>query len=142
MGNDNQEEKEEKEDKPKKAFSIKTIVWTDGGVDCLVQEYRKLGTGRGAPTLCGPLTPSQFIKALKDMGLNAQGVLQAISMDVGITKDLQSMKAIDVIQKIEEDTSEDAPTPQAKKSSKKAETSSDENADDIPESLNFDEDEK
>lgn len=128
MGKDNQEEKE---DKPKKAFSIKGVVWDDGGVDLIIQEYRKLGTGRGAPTLCGPLSPSEFGKALRDMGLNAQGVLQSISFDVGITKDLQSVKNADVIEKIEADLAE--PPSEGKKTKKPVVDSDDVN--DIPDSL-------
>lgn len=40
---------EEKDDKSKKLFSVTYIIWDDGEIDAKLVEYRKIGTGRGAP---------------------------------------------------------------------------------------------
>lgn len=76
--------KSDDDDKPKKAFQIKMTIWDDGAVDCDVREYRKLGTGRGAPTLCGPLMPNEFMSALKGYGVNAAGVSSTIKCELAL----------------------------------------------------------
>jgi hypothetical protein len=75
---------EDKEEKPKKAFQIKAVVWDDGEVDVDIREFRKLGTGRGAPSLCGPLSPDEFKKYLKLMSLSPDGVCEALAEEIGI----------------------------------------------------------
>jgi hypothetical protein len=85
---------EQKEEKPKKAFLIKTIVWEDGEVDCDIREYKKIGSGRGAPTLCGPLNKQELKDALSDLGLSAEGVLDTIGIDLGI-KGVDAPKGVD-----------------------------------------------
>lgn len=73
---------EEREEKPKKAFQLKIVVWDDGEVDTDIREYRKLGTGRGAPSLCGPLKPKQFIDELGNYGISADTVFDTIKNDI------------------------------------------------------------
>lgn len=90
---------EEESEKPKKAFQLKVIVWDDGEVDCDIREYRKLGTGRGAPALCGPLSPNDFKKSLDQYGLDSDGVCGSIAIEVGIDDeeaDQPSVKATHV----------------------------------------------
>lgn len=78
---------EEKEEKPKKAFQIKIVVWDDGEVDADIREYRKLGTGRGAPSLCGPLSSKDLTKALKNMMISPEAVRESIAIELGIDEE-------------------------------------------------------
>jgi hypothetical protein len=73
-----------KEEKPKKAYMIKIVVWDDSEVDCDIREYRRNGTGRGAPSLCGPLDSEKFIECLKRQGMSAFGITQQIAMYTGV----------------------------------------------------------
>lgn len=77
----------EKEEKPKKAYLIKVIVWEDGEIDADIREYRKIGSGRGAPTLCGPLSSTDLEKGLKNYGLNVDGIKDTIATELGINTD-------------------------------------------------------
>ena len=75
---------EETSEKPKKAYQIKVLIWDDGEVDCDIREYRKIGTGRGAPTLCGPLKAKELLDKLEFMGIDPKGVCEAMAEELGI----------------------------------------------------------
>jgi len=112
---------EEKEDKPKKAFQIKIVVWDDGEVDADIREYRKLGTGRGAPSLCGPLSAKDLTKALKNLMINPVGVRDSIAVELGIESDESvsydkedtesATKVSELIQEEDDDLEDSLPDP-------------------------------